>query len=61
VKTAAPKPKAKAGMSPASYDWQAISTGIRPTIHAADPLQRLPFIGNSDSRFKSLTLLLANR
>jgi hypothetical protein len=48
-------------MSPASYDWQATFTSTRPTIHAADPLRRLPPFGNSDSRFKSLTLLPANR
>ncbi len=48
-------------MSPASYDWQATFTSIRPTIHATDPLRRLPLIGNSDSRFKSLTLPPANR
>jgi hypothetical protein len=41
-------------MSPANYDWQAISTGIRPTIHAPDPLRRLPLIGNSDSRFQDI-------
>jgi hypothetical protein len=61
VKTAAPKPEGGAGMSPASYDWQATFTSILPTIHATDPLRRLPLIGNSDSRFKSLTLPPANR